>query len=364
MAAAPVGLGAALVVVEPGPQLALLAAGQAARLLGLVGVPLDEGEGLQHRVVQVGGHVGALLAADALAPLVAELRAPAARIHGPNSSATPSAVASTAMPTCPIAANASLAARNVARPSDQQHRRRRRHATTPHPPRRTLDRVARAAAAAASRQRARSPSPARVRTRPMPTAAITAGHTSRSGKNGDRPPHQQQRADRDAPDGQRQLGVALPGLHRAVRRAVPRPVDRPRGGGGGAAGPRHARRRHRGACGRAAPAAPVGAVDGGASGRTSQADEVGDDADTVGQRQHDGRQADDDRVDAQPPRDARADTRHDVLVGAAQQPSGQPAHRGTGGGGHRLPAMMTPTHRNRLRDHLGDIPDCRDRTSA
>ena len=42
-------------VVEPGAQLALLAAGQPADRLRVVGVPLDEREGLQHRVVQVRG---------------------------------------------------------------------------------------------------------------------------------------------------------------------------------------------------------------------------------------------------------------------------------------------------------------------
>src|SRR3546814_9859857 len=61
-----------LLVVEPGPQLALLAASEgagAARSLG----PLDESEGLQHGVVEVGGDLGALLGADALATLDAQV---------------------------------------------------------------------------------------------------------------------------------------------------------------------------------------------------------------------------------------------------------------------------------------------------
>src|SRR3546814_3218311 len=61
-----------LLVVEPGPQLALLAASEgagAARSLG----PLDESEGLQHGVVEVGGDLGALLGADALATLDAKV---------------------------------------------------------------------------------------------------------------------------------------------------------------------------------------------------------------------------------------------------------------------------------------------------
>ena len=46
--------------VEPGPQLALLGAGQAGDSGGLVGALANEGEGLQDRVVQVSGDVGAL----------------------------------------------------------------------------------------------------------------------------------------------------------------------------------------------------------------------------------------------------------------------------------------------------------------
>ena len=68
------GPGAALAhdlrVVEPGPQLALLAAGQPVDRLLVVGVPLDEREGLQHRVVQVRGHAGPLLRADARGALL------------------------------------------------------------------------------------------------------------------------------------------------------------------------------------------------------------------------------------------------------------------------------------------------------
>ena len=45
------------------------------RAAGILGAALDERQRLQHRVVQVGGHRGPLLGADALAPLVAELLA-------------------------------------------------------------------------------------------------------------------------------------------------------------------------------------------------------------------------------------------------------------------------------------------------
>ena len=51
-------------VVQPGAQLALLAAGQPGDLARLVGVALDQRQRLQHRVVQVRGDVGPLLGAD------------------------------------------------------------------------------------------------------------------------------------------------------------------------------------------------------------------------------------------------------------------------------------------------------------
>ena len=46
---------------EPRPQLALLAAGQARHVLGVIGRTLDESERLQHRVVHVGRHLRPLL---------------------------------------------------------------------------------------------------------------------------------------------------------------------------------------------------------------------------------------------------------------------------------------------------------------
>ena len=55
-----------LLAVQPGPQLALLAAGQLLDGLGIVGLPLDQGQGLQHRVMQVRGHVGPGVGADLL----------------------------------------------------------------------------------------------------------------------------------------------------------------------------------------------------------------------------------------------------------------------------------------------------------
>ena len=58
-------------VVQPRPQLALLAAGERGDLARVVGALLDERERLQDGVVQVGGDLGALLRADPLRPLVA-----------------------------------------------------------------------------------------------------------------------------------------------------------------------------------------------------------------------------------------------------------------------------------------------------
>ena len=71
-------------VVQPGAQLALLAAGEPGDRRWLVGVPLDQRQRLQHRVVQVGGDRGPLLGADArralLGPRV-EQPAPERRGH-------------------------------------------------------------------------------------------------------------------------------------------------------------------------------------------------------------------------------------------------------------------------------------------
>ncbi len=55
--------------VQPAAQLALLGAGQPGDLARVVGGLADEREGLQHRVVHVGGDLGPLLRADPLAPL-------------------------------------------------------------------------------------------------------------------------------------------------------------------------------------------------------------------------------------------------------------------------------------------------------
>ena len=56
-------------LVQPGPQLPLLAAGEPADHRRVLGVPLDQREGLQHRVVQVGGDRGPFLRADRRRPL-------------------------------------------------------------------------------------------------------------------------------------------------------------------------------------------------------------------------------------------------------------------------------------------------------
>ena len=46
---------------QPRAELAFLGPGQLHHVAGIVGRPLDEGQGLQHRVVHVGGHLGPLL---------------------------------------------------------------------------------------------------------------------------------------------------------------------------------------------------------------------------------------------------------------------------------------------------------------
>ena len=46
---------------EPGAQLALLGPGEAHHLLGIVGRPLNERQRLQHRIVDMGRHLGPLL---------------------------------------------------------------------------------------------------------------------------------------------------------------------------------------------------------------------------------------------------------------------------------------------------------------
>ena len=65
-------LGAARAGVQPAAQLTLLGAGEAGHLGGVVGLALDQGEGLQDGVVQVRGDVGPLGLADPFGLLVAE----------------------------------------------------------------------------------------------------------------------------------------------------------------------------------------------------------------------------------------------------------------------------------------------------
>ena len=57
--------GTRVLVVEVAAQLSLLGPGEPCDGRGVAGLALDEGEGLEHRVVQVGGDVGALGGADA-----------------------------------------------------------------------------------------------------------------------------------------------------------------------------------------------------------------------------------------------------------------------------------------------------------
>ncbi len=55
--------------VQPGPEVTLLGPGEPGDGGAVVGVLLDQGQRLEHRVVQVRGQVGALLGADPLGPL-------------------------------------------------------------------------------------------------------------------------------------------------------------------------------------------------------------------------------------------------------------------------------------------------------
>ena len=67
------GIGAGRPGIQPRAQLALLGAGELRDRGGVVGPALDEGQGLEHGVVQVGGDVGALGGAGPLGLLVAQL---------------------------------------------------------------------------------------------------------------------------------------------------------------------------------------------------------------------------------------------------------------------------------------------------
>ena len=266
---------------------------------------------------------------------------PASRtIHGPNTRTTPRAVASTAMPTLPTAPNASLVARKMAMPSTSRSAPPSIRSHSPGrcagprrglPGRRARPRLAPAGAVAlagrGSTPRHRLAPPGRCRSRRASPArrggrgrTATVQRTSTSS------------AERDAAHRQGQLGVAPA---RAVA-ASPR---------GRAAvlppGPRPRRRR-------------------GRLGQHDPGDEVGEHADAVGQRQDHRGQAHDDGVDAEPPGHARADARHDVLVGAADQ--ARAGGRGSADRGWWPSARRhddADRRRSRLRDALGDIPDCR-----
>ena len=63
----------AVAVEEPGPQVALLGAGEPRDRRRVAGRALDQGQGLQHRVVQVRGDVGPLLRAHPGLALLAEV---------------------------------------------------------------------------------------------------------------------------------------------------------------------------------------------------------------------------------------------------------------------------------------------------
>ena len=78
---------AAVAVEQPGAQLALLSAGELGDLARVAGPLLHQGQGLQNRVVEVGGQLGALLGADALRAFAGEVR-PSRKRNGARISAS------------------------------------------------------------------------------------------------------------------------------------------------------------------------------------------------------------------------------------------------------------------------------------
>jgi hypothetical protein len=62
-------------VEQPRPELALLSTGQPLDLLGVAGRSLDQGQGLEHRVMKVGGHLGSFLSPGALTTLAGQIPA-------------------------------------------------------------------------------------------------------------------------------------------------------------------------------------------------------------------------------------------------------------------------------------------------
>ncbi len=310
------------VVVQPGAQLALLTPGEAPGLGRRVGVPLDQRQRLQDRVVQVRRHVGPLLAADAFPPLVAEL---ADESHDPRAEDEDDTEGGGQHGDAHLADRAERRVRGEEHGDAEDQQECTAEHPQPEPPAAAqgLERVGRQPGAGIaphltpSRARGRRPAGGGVDTT-VTTSRQYQADADRSerarpddevGEERRAPAHEHEQAERDAAHREGELRVA-----------AARPVPVPRAGRRGAGG--RFRRR---------------------LGQHDPGDEVGDHADAVRQRQDQRGEAHDDGVDAEPPRHARADAGHDVLVGAADQPGREGREARSRGRGHRLPHMMTPT---------------------
>ena len=166
---------------QPRTQLALLTAGQAHDRARVVGAALDHREGLQHRVVQVRGHLGALVGADALAALLDE-RVPEAPQPRPEDQAEPAEDHGDREEPLPDGPERTLRREERADAARRRARRRRRPAG-PTPYRGAPGVVALRHTALAPDELADQlvdRSPLRPTIRAVPIAASTTGHTSAS----------------------------------------------------------------------------------------------------------------------------------------------------------------------------------------
>jgi hypothetical protein len=292
-------------VEQPGPELALLAAGEHAGPARCVGVPLDERERLQHRVVQVGRHLGALLGADALPALHAEI---APQPHDPRPEEQRHADASREHGEAELADDR----QHTAAREEQGQAEHEQHTADDGPRHhgaRLLTRVGRATGHAAGEAPPASP-----------LVVVGAGpdEPEPEGARCDRPhegcgheqpdlAHEQQRAHDDDTEGERPLG-------------------RPR--------PRHPR-----------PTRDVVARQGG------PAERVEHDPHAVGEGQHDHREPHDHRVESEAGAHAPAHAGQDAVVLRAgeirQLQAGRP-HEGATGHGHgrvMIPRTASSPHR-------------------
>ena len=163
--------------VQPGPQVALLGAREPGDRGGVAGVLLDQREGLQHRVVQVGGDVGALLGADPLRALVGQVgREP--EDPRPDDDAEPTTATRAATVTSQREPNGAAAQREQQQGQDDQRDAGGRAGRTT-PSRRRRGRPATGLTRpVVSSQRSRCASSACRQSRAMPASPIAIGQNS------------------------------------------------------------------------------------------------------------------------------------------------------------------------------------------